>query len=70
MKPIRQRAANCPSRPSRHAFHIVHSGALRAFFLGDERLPISDRDLVVVRMDFAEGEEAVAVTTVIDERRL
>ena len=42
-------------------------GALRALFFLDQRLPVGDRDLVVVRMDFAEGEEAVAVAAVVDE---
>ena len=36
----------------------------------DQRLPVGDRDLVVVGMDFRKGEEAVAVAAVIDERRL
>ncbi len=36
----------------------------------DQRLPVGDRDLVVVRMDFGEGEEAVSVAAVIDEGRL
>jgi hypothetical protein len=42
-------------------------GALRAFLLGDQGLPVGDRDLIVVRMDFAEGEETVAVSAVVDE---
>ncbi len=37
---------------------------------GEEALPVGDRDLVVVGMDFAESEEAVAVAAVFDERRL
>ena len=41
-----------------------------ALLLLDQRLPVGDRDLVVVRMDFREGEEAVAVAAVVDERRL
>ena len=43
------------------------------FFLDllvDERLPVRERYLVVVGMDFAEGEEAVAVAAILDERRL
>ena len=32
-----------------------------------QRLPVRDRDLVVVGMDFVEGEEAVAVAAVVDE---
>ena len=35
--------------------------------LGDQLLPIGHRDLEVVRMDFREGEEAVAVAAVFDE---
>ena len=51
-------------------------GAVFAFLLGlamgalvgfDQRLPISDRDLIVVWMNFAEGQEAVPVATIFDE---
>ncbi|WP_346015569.1 MULTISPECIES: hypothetical protein [unclassified Bradyrhizobium] len=54
-------------------------GAVLALFLGlamglflglDQRLPVGDRDLVVIRMDFAEGEEAVAVAAIFDESGL
>nr|WP_309144746.1 hypothetical protein [Bradyrhizobium sp. CCGB12] len=54
-------------------------GAVLALFLGlamslflsfNQRLPVGDRDLVVVRMDFAEGEEAVAVAAIFDESGL
>ncbi|WP_283816362.1 hypothetical protein [Bradyrhizobium genosp. L] len=33
----------------------------------DQRLTVGDRDLVVVGMDFAEGEEAVPVAAILDE---
>ncbi|WP_433994339.1 hypothetical protein [Bradyrhizobium lablabi] len=55
------------------------AGAVLAFFLGfamgafvglDQRLTVGDRDLVVVGMDFAEGQEAVAVAAIFDESRL
>src|SRR6185312_4889483 len=36
----------------------------------DQGLTVGDRDLVVVGMDFAEGEEAVAVAAIFDEGRL
>ncbi len=36
-------------------------GALVSF---DQRLTISNRDLIIVRMNFAEGEEAVAVAAI------
>src|SRR5712671_5038186 len=41
--------------------------AMGAFLLVDQRLPVGDGDLVVVGMDFAEGEEAVAIAAVIHE---
>src|SRR5581483_6080522 len=36
----------------------------------DQRLTIGDRDLIIVGMDFAEGEEAVAIAAILDEGRL
>ena len=36
----------------------------------DQGLPVGDRNLVIVGMDFAEGEEAVAVAAIFDEGRL
>ncbi len=35
-----------------------------------QRLTVGDRDLVIVGMDFGEGEEAVAVAAIFDESRL
>src|SRR6185312_198602 len=45
-------------------------GALGALFLGDQRLSVGDRDLIIIGMDFRKGEEAVPVAAVIDEGRL
>jgi hypothetical protein len=51
-------------------------GTILGFFLGfavgalvglDQRLPVGDRNLVVIRMNFAEGQKAVAVAAVFDE---
>jgi hypothetical protein len=39
-------------------------------FLAQQRLAILLRDLVIVRVDFGESQEAVPVAAVIDERRL
>ena len=39
-------------------------------FLIEERLTVGHWDLVIVGMDFVEGEEAVAVAAVLDEGRL
>ncbi len=41
--------------------------AVGAFFLVDQRLPVGDRDLVVIGVDFAEGQEAVAIAAIVDE---
>src|SRR6185312_12559291 len=35
-----------------------------------ERLPVGERDLIIVGMNFAEGQETVTVAAVVDERRL
>ena len=44
--------------------------AMRALFLFDQRLAIGDGNLIIVGMNFAEGEEAVAIAAVVDKRRL
>ena len=46
---------------------LVIGGAVGAFFLVDQRLPVGDRNLVVVGMDFAERQKAMAIAAVIDE---
>jgi hypothetical protein len=54
-------------------------GTIFGFFLGlavgaligfDQRLTVGDRDLIIVGMDFAEGQEAMAVAAIFDEGRL
>jgi hypothetical protein len=51
-------------------------GAIFGFFLGlamgalirlDQGLTIGDRNLIIIRMDFAEGEKAMAVAAIFDE---
>jgi len=37
---------------------------------GQQRLAVRDRNLVVIRMDFREGQETVPVPAVVDKRRL
>src|SRR2546425_10569954 len=58
---------------------VAVRGAVLALFLGlamgalvglDQRLTVGNRDLVVVGMDFAEGQETVAVAGILGERRL
>src|SRR5438270_5095550 len=58
---------------------VAVGGAIFALFLGlavgaliglDQRLTVGDRDLIVVRVDFAERQEAMAVAAIFDERRL
>ncbi len=42
----------------------------QALLLGDQPFAVGDRDLIVVGMDFREGQEAVAVAAIFHERRL
>ena len=42
----------------------------RAGVVLDQRLPVGNRDLVVIGMDFRERQEPVAVAAVLDKRRL
>jgi len=58
---------------------VTVGGTVLALFLGlavgaliglDQGLTVGDRNLVIVGMDFAEGEEAVAVAAIFDEGRL
>ncbi len=44
--------------------------ALLARFFRQQRLPVGDGNLIIVGVDFREGQEAVSVAAVIDERRL
>ena len=44
--------------------------AMGAFVGFDQGLTVGDRDLIIVGMDFVEGQKAVAVATVFDEGRL
>jgi hypothetical protein len=48
-------------------FGLFFSFAMGAFVRLDQRLAIGDRDLIIVRMDFAEGQKAVAVAAIFDE---
>ena len=45
-------------------------GARVTLFLRDQRLPVGNRDLIVVGMDFRECQEAMAIAAVVDEGRL
>jgi hypothetical protein len=54
-------------------FGRAFGGFFRFVFLGlfgEEAFAVGNRDLIIVRMDFVEGQEAVAIAAVIDERRL
>ncbi len=64
------RAAGAPLAVGAAAGAIVGldlGGARGALLLVDQRLPVGDRDLIVVGVDFAEGQKAVAVAAVIHE---
>ena len=55
---------------------LVLAGAERGFFfrvrllLGQQRFAIGVRDLIVIGVDLAEGQEAVAIAAEVDERCL
>ena len=51
-------------------FCVSFGRTLVAIFLRDQGLPISDRNLVVVRMNFRKCQEAVAVAAVVHKGRL
>ncbi len=55
---------------ARTPIDLVIGGALRALLLVDQSLPVGNRDLIVVRVDFTEREEAVTIAAVIDESGL
>src|SRR5215469_548862 len=44
--------------------------AMGALVRLDQRLPVGDRDLVIIGMDFAEGQKAVPVPAIFDKRGL
>ena len=55
---------------SRAARLVVVGSGLQALLLGYQPFAIGDGVLVVVGVDFREGQEAVAVSAILDERRL
>jgi hypothetical protein len=55
--------------PAARLVIVVRLG-VQALLLGDQPLAIGDRDLIVVGMDFGEGQEAVAIAAILHERRL
>ena len=51
-------------------FALLFGLAMGALVRLDQRLAIGDRNLIIVGVDFAEGQEAVAVAAIFDEGRL
>ena len=49
---------------------LLDDFSLLGSFLFKKRLPVSRRDLIVVGMDFAKGQKAVAVAAIVHKRRL
>jgi len=56
--------------PAGAVLALLFGLAMGAFVGFDQRLTVGDRDLVIVGVNFAEGEEAVAVAAIFDEGRL
>src|SRR5580704_10265772 len=67
---VRGRMPIAAAAAARAPVDLVVGGALGALFLVDQGLPVGDRDLVVVGVDFAKRQEAVAIAAVIDESGL
>src|SRR6185437_14066007 len=61
------RVAMARAPPARTMLALFLCLAVGAFVGFDQCLPVGDRDLVVVGMNFAEGEETMAVAAVFDE---
>jgi hypothetical protein len=54
--------------PAARAVLVLFLGFAVGALVGlDQRLTVGDRDLIVVGMDFAEGEEAVAIAAIFDK---
>ncbi len=68
--PLRAMGGGAVARTPPHAGAAVglrFGVAVGALFLVDQGLPVGDRDLVVIGVDFAEGQEAMAVAAIVDE---
>ncbi|WP_277996468.1 hypothetical protein [Bradyrhizobium sp. STM 3843] len=64
------RTAMAIATPVRAALVFFLGFAMRALFGLDQRLPIRNRDLIIVGMDFAEREKAVAIAAIFHESGL
>ncbi|HJZ20547.1 MAG TPA: hypothetical protein VJ226_06290 [Bradyrhizobium sp.] len=51
-------------------FGFLFGLAMGAFVRLDQRLAVGDRNLIIIGVDFAEGQEAVAVAAILDKGRL
>jgi hypothetical protein len=51
-------------------FALFFGLAMGAFVGFDQCLPVGNRNLVIIRMDFAEGQKTVTVAAIFDEGRL
>ena len=49
------------------AFGFFFGLAMGAFVRLDQRLAVGDRNLIIIGVDFAEGQEAVAVAAILDK---
>ena len=58
------------TRPRAARLVVLVGLGRQALLLGDQPFAVGDGDLIVVGMDFGEGQEAVAVAAIFHERRL
>jgi len=66
----RGRACGGTTALIRTAIELCVRGAVRALLFGDQGLPVRDRDLIIVGVDFAKSQKPVAVAAVVDESGL
>lgn len=60
-----------PVAPAAGTVLVLFLGfAMGTLFGLDQRLTVRDRDLIIVRMNFAEGEKAVTIAAIFDKSRL
>jgi hypothetical protein len=69
-EPRHRGAARLPRPEPEAAVELLLAAPGVVFLLAQQRLAVGDRDLVVVGMNFAEGQEAMAVAAIVHERGL
>ena len=59
-----------PASATRAGFLELVVVGIHGRLLGKQCLAVGDRDLIIVRMDFAERQKAMAIAAIVDKGRL